>query len=454
MNTAVRDFVRLETNGAYFEAPFDEIFYYFKRIIEYDIDIDCVEGISERLGNSLQTISGSKLDRSDMLTLFPAVWASFEPFTKKVLYLVDEEAFNRITSDKHSSIVDYLKKLGFPVFVEESKRTINSNIIYNSYLLRNDSSHECRKYSNGKLYKNLDNILAALLIIVDKNLEKIKAGMTAHSIYHSCSFELTNNQQVMRILNTLDMSTGCLADFSGIKTRTIKHFDKTRTKELYDEKGRLASKIVNSAEITYKYSFQYDENINGDVDRCVEISVFNDPKHGGDYTRDEDSIIYSYNDEDKLYKIDYYDKNKEGSPIVTRTIMVEYEDDGSLTVSLIDINRRTGDARKVGVYHYDNMLRKISGKNGLLTMTYEYAEDGSLKQIKEIGGTFYTVEVLGDNVFVKHHINSDDEGKIIEKWKLNKDGRIVTKQIARQKNNTRLIRYEDSPSTTIFYEYY
>ena len=48
MNSKVKDFILLETREAIIFNKFDEIYYIFEQIIDYDIASYAIEGISER----------------------------------------------------------------------------------------------------------------------------------------------------------------------------------------------------------------------------------------------------------------------------------------------------------------------------------------------------------------------------------------------------------------------
>ena len=91
----VKRFVRLETKEYYEKENFDEVYFMLQHIIECDIEAPGITGLSERLPYALNRIAEDGLTRQDIMTFFPIVWQKFEPYVKKILYIIDPKGFEQ-----------------------------------------------------------------------------------------------------------------------------------------------------------------------------------------------------------------------------------------------------------------------------------------------------------------------------------------------------------------------
>lgn len=89
MDVKVRDLFRQETSDRVKFKNFDDIYYIFEKLLDFDVPIQAVSGLSEQFTVALDTIATSKLDRLDMLRNFPLVWGNFEVYVKKIVYIIN-----------------------------------------------------------------------------------------------------------------------------------------------------------------------------------------------------------------------------------------------------------------------------------------------------------------------------------------------------------------------------
>ena len=152
---------------------FRNIFYNFEQILQYDENLPEFEGLHERLVTSLTIIATGKIDREDIIINFPIIWCKFEPFCKKTLYLIDREKYLALSASD-GSLVDYLQAIGFPVFIEKNNRNAQTEAIFKTYLLRNNESHRCEKWSTCDFYRKLAHTLAAFVLVTQKAMPLLK----------------------------------------------------------------------------------------------------------------------------------------------------------------------------------------------------------------------------------------------------------------------------------------
>lgn len=89
MDTKVRDLFRMETEDMVQFMNFNEIYYIFEQLVQFDVKVPELEGLGERLSYALNMIATTKLDRNDIITFFPIVWEKFEVYVKQLLYIIN-----------------------------------------------------------------------------------------------------------------------------------------------------------------------------------------------------------------------------------------------------------------------------------------------------------------------------------------------------------------------------
>ena len=131
MRAKMKEWIRIETckKLGYSPKKFDEVYYYFEKVIFFELDNKKIGGLDESLSIAFKKIAFEKLDREDAVTYFPMIWGNFEPFVKKVVYFVDKKTYKKLTSKEGTSVVEYLKHIGFPVFLPKQEQNVISDII-------------------------------------------------------------------------------------------------------------------------------------------------------------------------------------------------------------------------------------------------------------------------------------------------------------------------------------
>lgn len=71
MNSKVRNLFRNESKDIESFTNFNQVYFVFEQMVEYDVDVPEIEGLQERLPYALNKIATEKLDRNDVLTYFP-----------------------------------------------------------------------------------------------------------------------------------------------------------------------------------------------------------------------------------------------------------------------------------------------------------------------------------------------------------------------------------------------
>ena len=142
MDVKVRDLFRQETSDRVKFKNFDDIYYIFEKLLDFDVPIQAVSGLSEQFTVALDTIATSKLDRLDMLRNFPLVWGNFEVYVKKIVYIINRKKYKEL-KENAAGLAGYLKVLDIEVNVPEYSRTDRTEIIFRIYKLRNIDAHEC-----------------------------------------------------------------------------------------------------------------------------------------------------------------------------------------------------------------------------------------------------------------------------------------------------------------------
>src|SRR5699024_5510832 len=104
----------------------------FEKLLDFDVPIQAVSGLSEQFTVALDTIATSKLDRLDMLRNFPLVWGNFEVYVKKIVYIINRKKYKEL-KENAAGLAGYLKVLDIEVNVPEHSRTDRTEIIFRIY---------------------------------------------------------------------------------------------------------------------------------------------------------------------------------------------------------------------------------------------------------------------------------------------------------------------------------
>lgn len=347
MKTKVKNFILLETRDVMKFSNFDEIYYSFEQIIDYDVVAYAIEGISERMTISLERIASEKIDRNDILSCFYDIVKCFEPFVKKILYLLDKKKYKELQKKDISTLPDYLEALGLKVFLDEKSRTTESQQLFDTYKLRNIESHECQKWSYAKIFNKLQCLFCAYLIVTKKHLQELKRvlsgslGENEYLFYDISSFQKMSPEYILLLLKwgifSINPMIKCLKTSSG--------------SVLFNKDGSLYSGIYERNNVSIKTTYVYceKEHISRRESWDNYISSYENSKNMCGYCE------YAYDLEDRIVSADYYKQSGEKH----RTIFLEYLSNGGLKI--IDRNYRTEVFKDTEIL-FDNTGRLVSQK--------------------------------------------------------------------------------------------
>jgi hypothetical protein len=137
----------------------------FFEVLNIDLKLQNLSGVNDRILNGLDKILFGNLSKLDKNAFFPEV-CKIEPFLRKILFIVNKPAFEKITQNN----------LGLAAIINEldlNKNNINFNWdslshsqksncsehLIKVYKLRNIESHQCKNWSNSNLYSELKSVL-------------------------------------------------------------------------------------------------------------------------------------------------------------------------------------------------------------------------------------------------------------------------------------------------------
>lgn len=440
-------FFYLETKDIYPKAEdvqkvfnkFDEVYSMMIRIIEYDIDAPGIEGLNERLPYIINSIVEGKLTRNDILTYFPQVWNKFESYVKKLLFIIDSNAYDSLAVDKSKTLPCYLDALGVAHNKGAQKHTPDyTYVFYKAKELRKVEAHDCELWSIQKYYNELSYSLLSYLLLTEHCLETIKSVIVSSnlhsklplysgrlSIVHPCFFNL--------------LSFAC--EYPGINFNGIKKIiSKTAAKEVtlsFDSEGYLQSRKSTS-------------NSDGEIRRGI--------------TDFEWEQIDTHNILCKARKHERFGPvNEDGKWIspngIERTTLYKFtiNDEGEITHYSESILRKSGEEPSnefeicylpegdVEIYKFNNAPSDAStgqtqkqirariclDHNGLITSTdrpyrgtfvpnrkYTYEEDGTLARIDYLDypkKSFIEVEKINGCTFFRFYDGITEEDYILKK---------------------------------------
>ena len=441
MNSKVRDLFRIETKDIVTFQNFNQIYYVFEQMVLYDVDVPEIEGLSERLSNALEKVASEKLDRNDIITFFPIIWGKFEPYARKILYIVNPSKYEKIHGNNNSSLVNVLEKLGVKVFVQKrSDRTKETDAIFTTYKLRNAEAHECETWSVRKCYDNLAKALSAFLIITNKALSDIQLVMEGVP-------------EEKRIKGPLlqDIATIQVDIFDARVTEDIfynlndffSNYQRIGNWE-YDRNGWLisSSNITEEYESVTSYDYEYKENR---IVKCNLIKNTLRPKLGNEPKQEAEGYYeYYYNDQKQIIKIKRFLRDTRSESFSLNTIIgVEYLTDGRISITKKDFHKKinltwnTKDKEEneikctvERIYNQEGQLvKKIMDKDNIVT--FIYSNNGMLSRIENPDYSFDEIKYIGENVFRIRTNRNEESGQIVEK-RLYTQGRL--KKIQYYKN--------------------
>ena len=421
MNSKVRDLFRVETKDIVSFENFNQIYYVFEQMVLYDVDVPEIEGLRERLPYALNKVAVEKLDRNDIITFFPIIWGKFEPYARKLLYLVNPSKYKRIRSNKNSSVVNVLDELGIKVFVNELHRTNKTDAVFTVYQLRNSEAHECETWSIRKCYNMLAKALSAFLIVTNKALPDIQRAMEG--------VPEERRIRVPLLKHNLSVTVDILGDFRGsfydLNMSTLPYY-KIGDLE-FDRNGWPVLMKYSCDDYTTIERFEYEYK----KEKVVKSSIIKKTQY---LKRDHESkeeiyrySLYEYNDQNQIIMIRRFRKDTRSNQFFLRSIEeIEYLTDGGLIITKKDFIRKLdmiGDRKSQSedeTVHeqkrfYDSrglLVRRTSGNN---SFNYTYISNGVLSRIEYPDYSYDEIKHIGENEFIVRKKREDEFGHIVEK---------------------------------------
>lgn len=453
MNSKVRNLFRNESKDIESFTNFNQVYFVFEQMVEYDIDIPEIEGLQERLPYALNKIATEKLDRNDVLTYFPIIWGKFEQYARKVLFIIDPNEYAKIKANKNSSLVDVLGKLGIRVFVQKQNRTNTTDAIYTAYNLRNTEAHKCEKWSLRKCYDKMAKVMTAYMVVTNKVLPKLemvmksvpdekKIRVIAESRFRSINADIFDARFTIPIFFNLN-------DYFSLCSRV--YDSRFNTYYYFNREGWVVSSKSLQQKYGHETTYTFDIEEQKIVRRKATTSFAYDRE-----TDETEFKKYTYDDENRITRIENYDVDGPNGKSMPRYIFeIEYLTDGNILITRKRIMRQTSfNERKTGekfeirvdnTTMFDEMGRMIQ-RNGA---NYLYSENGSLIRIEYPNNSFDDIRIIGNNMFMRHRKKEGDEGFIKEK-RLYSDGKL--RKITIYKAEDRSGRKPDCPEIQGEYE--
>lgn len=405
MDSNVRSWIQLEIKDklTYSQKDFYEIYYYFSQLIKYDIDKEGISGLTERLAPALSFASTQKMDRQDIVTYFPDIWGSFEVFVKKTLYLINPKTYRKLSKNPKSSLVNYLNELGFPVFVDEPYRTVESNCIYGSYQLRNTESHEYNKWSLRRFYEELNTCLCGYMIVTNHVLQDLKTAFSKTPNFVQPQF---NDFNLILALNTFHLYPYNINQLQGLKKLTIPQKNGISYLE-YDEDGKLLSAF-------HKFD-----------DFEPELNTYKHIAEGNKLiaTSKEERREYLYNSDGQLISVITYNirAGKENKETIKNEI--QYLENGGIVIIHKKYSSYSQEYINEAHYTYDSSGKLLHIKYSNHTFDkFNYVND-RLVSFKTSSNKHIDVKYLDEEIYFVHKEELLDETKeIIERHFHYEDG--------------------------------
>lgn len=425
MNLKVRNMFRIESKDYISFENFNEIYYVLEQMIEYDVDVPEVAGLQERLPYALQKIATEKLDRNDIITFFPIIWGKFEPYARKVLYILDPIKYSQTRTHSRNSLVDVLKAIGVTVFIQDpKKRTMETEAIFTAYQLRNGEAHECETWSLRDCYDKMAKVITAYLIVTEKALPDLKTVMKA-----------VPNEKRLRILNEKDFKA-INVDIFDCRYTQLMFFNLSDFFSHYRRIGGTEYNI-DGWRISCSYESSYYRNMSEtfySYERDGQKIIKQKRRTGNsDKTGSADEPYYSlykYNDESKLVKIERYQIDGINGESMPRSVVdIDYQTDGSIVITHKTITRNLSTIKKPDDKEFDiriNDIRVFDSKGRIIkrgNSSFHYSDDGSIMRIEYPDYSFDEFRLIGNNMYRVHKWrNRDDE--VIREKRLYQDGKL------------------------------
>lgn len=153
-----------------------------QKLIVFNIDSPelQLDGVENRLPNAFHRILVDGISKDDTLSFFPD-FAKIEPFFKKLLFLIDQQSFRTLNTQK-KGLAHFINHLGLnPLNIYVGTAQIEDHIggpnfiehLIRIYKLRNTESHACEDWPSKELFENVESILVVYLFAINEHKDVI-----------------------------------------------------------------------------------------------------------------------------------------------------------------------------------------------------------------------------------------------------------------------------------------
>ena len=420
-----------------------------EKIIEYDIDVSGIAGLSDRLPYALNRIAEEKLSRQDILTFFPIVWNKFEAYVKKIMYIADLEGFNSIVLDPNKTLPNYLDRLHVPHQLNKAYNREYTWAFKKAKDLRKSEAHDCENWSVTECYEALSQSLLSYLLITEHCLDILKAAIlqgNLHSgipLYTGHRFSITKPGYV-DLFGLIQKNPG--VNFCGLKSYS-------RDKDyiaFFDLDGTLEKRIINYNGSDYNSqtvdSFVWKTENGRDCSQIVFSKIeeaFRKPIGEWEKVNEETqklTCICTLNEDGEVIRYTFFKRNrKTNSDDAESEYDISYLSNGGCEflksryreeTHIVDGERKLIRMKKpIERIRFNNEGLIISVdkpyKDTFITEEeYKYDEIGHLFQINHNIYRYTTVETIGNEVFSWAHDEHTGEERL-EKKQVFKEGKLI-----------------------------
>lgn len=414
MDVRVKDFFRIEIRGIGRIENFDESYFLFTKMIEFDVDVPELEGFYERI-TSLNTVATEKIDRHDVVLHFPCIIKGFEVYVKKLLYIIDRDAYKALKKKGQIYLQDVLDKLGIILFWPKEKQTKERTALYDTYKLRNCESHEYRLWSMKEWYTNLDKTLFSYLYVTEKVSSSLKQILEEKASENNYVFPVFKKFRFLNILNIPSWFWIVLNINDWLDIKCI--LDDCGSCE-FDEDGYFLKSHSNIGDSIFDDRAKYEWE-DGKIKR---MKLFSKHSFAGKEDIKDGYDDYNYNDIGDICEIIRNRKQTDGTYKKIISVRIGYLADGGVSI----LYENKGRQQKIVCDCWGKIIEKeyLDTQEKVL---YKYDSHDTLVRIEYPDYSFDEVKRIADTMFLIHKQAEQDTGIIREKRIFN-NGRLVSIQ--------------------------
>lgn len=175
---SIKNEIKLETRDILPKDPqlkMEEVLDLFIQVLQFPVETKDgkINGLSERIPNSLHKIIIERLPRVDINTYFGDA-VKIEPYLRKILFLTNERVYTQIHKDK-DGLSSVLRELGL-------NQTPFKNELNTTYDLRNDESHQCESWSTSEIWTKLRSVFVIYLYATYKHQKALKVAINPFDV--------------------------------------------------------------------------------------------------------------------------------------------------------------------------------------------------------------------------------------------------------------------------------